>query len=72
MRSQVEVEGIIAKLETLHGIVASFDGLVQLFYKVTQDWDEKIPACTTRIEETLNKIRLKSPDRLDTAVVEGH
>ena len=44
------VEGIISKLKTVYGIIASFDVLMQTFYKISQDWNEKIPAYTTRIE----------------------
>ena len=50
MRPKVELEGIISKLETMYGIVASFNVLMQRFYKISQDQNEKIPAYTTRIE----------------------
>ena len=69
MGSEVEVEGIISKFETVYGIVASFDVLMQSFYKIR---NEKIPVHTTRIEGALSQIRLKYPDRLDSAAVEGY
>ena len=48
MGSQVEVEGIISKLETVYGIAAMFDVLMQSFYKISQDCNEKIPAYVTQ------------------------
>ena len=59
-------------LETGYGIVESFNVLMQSFYNTSQDWNEKISAYTTRIEEALNQIRLKYPERLDNAAIEGH
>ena len=72
MGPQVEVKGIISKLETVHGIVASFDMLMHAFYKISQDWNEKVLAYTTRIEGVLNQIRLKNADRLDKVAMGGH
>ena len=56
----------------MYEIVASFDVLMQSFCKTSQDCNEKIPAYTTRIEGALNQIRLKYPDRFDSAAVKGH
>ena len=72
MRPQVEEEGIISKLEAVYRIVASFNVLIQSFYKISQYWNEKIPTYTTMIEETLGLIRLKYPDRIDMAAMEGN
>ena len=72
MGHHLEVEGIISKLETVYRIVASLDVLMQPFYKISQNENEKIPAYTTRIEEALNQIRLKHPQRLDSAAIGGH
>ena len=46
-------EETVSKLETVYGIVASFDVLIQYFHKISQDPNEKIPAYTTRIEGAL-------------------
>ena len=64
MGPQVEVKG------TVYGTVASFSVLMQPFYKIW-DWNEKISTYTSRTEGALNEIRLKNPDRLYNAVVEG-
>ena len=56
----------------MYGIVASVHVLLQSFYRINQDHNEKIPAYSTRTEGALNQIRLKYPDRLDRAALEGH
>ena len=56
----------------VHRIVTSFNVLVQSFYEISQDWNEKFPAYTTRIKRALNQIRLKYPDKLERADFEGH
>ena len=72
MGPKFEAEEIILKLETVYWIVLSCHVLMQSFYKISQIWSEKIPAYTTRIEGTLNQNRLKYPDRLMRAPMEGH
>ena len=42
-------------------MVASFDILMQNFYKVMQGNNEKVPSFAMRLEGTLNQIRLQSP-----------
>ena len=44
--------------------MASFDVLMQNFYKVTQGNHEKVPSFSTRLEENLDHIRLKCPRRI--------
>ena len=56
----------------MYRIIATFNVLKMAFYKISQDCNEKIPAYATRIEGTLNEIRLKYQNRLDSAAVEGH
>ena len=48
---------ILQKLAVIFGTLASFDVLMQNFYKVTQNNHEKIPSFTTRLEGTLNQIQ---------------
>ena len=55
MGPQVEVIGVISKLETVCGIIVSFDVWMQLFHKISQDLNGKIPAYTTRTEGALNQ-----------------
>ena len=45
---------------------------MQSFYQIIQDQNDKIPASTTRVPGTLNKIRFKYHDGLDSAAMEGH
>ena len=40
MGPQVDIKGIILKLETVYGIVIPFYVLVQSFYKISQDWNQ--------------------------------
>ena len=55
------VSDILQKLTVFFETVASFNVLMQNFYKVTQGNHEKVPSCATRLEGTLNQIRLKCP-----------
>ena len=52
------VTDILDKLAVIFGMVASFDVLMQNFYKVMQGNNEKVPSFATRLEGTLNQIRL--------------
>ena len=59
--------------ETLSNIstVTSFDILMQNFYKISQG-NEKVPSFATRLEGTLNQIRIKCPGRIANHEVPGH
>ena len=63
---------ILQKLTIIFGTVASFDVLMQNFYKVTQANHEKVPSFTTRLEGTLNQIRLQYPGRITDQEVQQH
>ena len=56
----------------IFGMVASFDVLMQNFYKVTQDNQEKVPSFATRLEGTLNQIWLRCPGRIVDCEVVCH
>ena len=49
---------ILEKLSVIFGTVTSFDILKQNFYKITQGSNEKVPSFATRLEGTLNQIRI--------------
>ena len=49
---------ILQKLTVIFGTMASFDVLLQNFYKVTQGNYKKVPPFATRLEGTLNQLRL--------------
>ena len=53
------VREILQNLMVIFGMVASFDVLMQNFYKITQGNNEKVPSFATRLEGTLNQIQLK-------------
>ena len=55
MGPTASIREILQKLMVIFGTVASFDVLMQNFYKVTQS-NEKVPSFTTRLEDTLNQI----------------
>ena len=61
MGPTASVSNILQKLIVIFRTVASFNVLMQNFYKVTQGNHEKVPSFATRLEETLNQIRLKCP-----------
>ena len=61
MGPTASVSNILQKLMVIFGMVASFNVLIQNFYKVTQGNHENVPSFTTRLEGTLNQIQLKCP-----------
>ena len=63
MGPTANVGEILQKLMVIFGMVASFDVLMQNLYKVTEGNNEKVPYFATRLEGTLNQIRLKCPGR---------
>ena len=61
MGTTASVSEILQKLTVIFGTVASFDVLMQSFYKVTQGNHKKVPSFAKRLEGTLNQIQLKCP-----------
>ena len=59
MGPTASVSNILENLLVIFGTVASFDILMQNFYKITQGGNEKVPSFATRLEGTLNQIRLR-------------
>ena len=55
------VSKILEKLSVIFGMVVLFDMLMQNFYKITQGGSEKVPSFVTRLEGTLNQIRIRCP-----------
>ena len=66
------VSEILEKLSVIFGTVISFDILIQNFYKILQGGNEKVPSFTTRLEGTLNQIRIKCPGRIANQEVPWH
>ena len=64
MGPTASIAHFLQKLTVIFGKVASFDMLMQNFYKVTQSNHEKVPSFATRLEGTLNQIRLQCPRRI--------
>ena len=65
------VSDILEKLSVIFGTVASFDVLMQNFYKISQG-NEKVPSFVTWLEGTLNQIRIKCPGRIADHEVPSH
>ena len=72
MGPTASVREILQKLMVIFGMVASFDVLMQNFYKVTQGNNEKVPSFATRLEGILNQIWLKCPGRIADHEVTCH
>ena len=72
MGPTASVREILQKLMVIFKMVASFDVLMQNFYKVTQGNHEKVPSFATRLEGTLNQIQLKCPGRIADCEVACH
>ena len=66
------VSKILEKLLVILGTVASFNVLMQNFYKITQGSSEKVPSFSTRLDGTLNQIRLRCPGWIDNHEVPWH
>ena len=65
------VSKILEKLSVIFGTVSLFDVLMQNFYKISQG-NEKVPSFATRLEGTLNQIRIKCPGRIADHEVSSH
>ena len=65
------VSEILEKLSVIFGNIASFDMLMQNFYKISQG-NEKVPSFATMLEGTLNQIRIQCPSRIADHKVPGH
>ena len=72
MGSTPSMAHILQKLTIIFGTVVSFDVLMQHLYSVTQGNHERIPSFTTRLEGTLNQIRLQCPGRVTDLEVQQH
>ena len=72
MGTTASVSEIFQKSMVIFGTVASFDVLMQNFYKVTQGNHERVPSIATRLEGTLNQIRLKCPGMIADCKVACH
>ena len=72
MGPTASVSEILQKLTVIFGTVASFDVLMQNFYRVTQGNHEKMPSFATRLEGTFNQIQLKCPGRIVDCEVACH
>ena len=66
------VAHILQNLSIIFGMVASFDVLMQTFYKVTQGNNEKVPSFMMQLEGTLNGIQLQCPRRMTDLDVQQH
>ena len=57
---------------TFYGTVTSFDVLLQEFYHLASNKNEKYQVSTTRLEESLSKIRFRFPNIIREGNVECH
>ena len=72
MGPTASVSEILEKLSVIFGTVVSFNVLMQNFYKITQQGNEKVPSFATRLEGTLNQIRIRCPRRIANHEVPWH
>ena len=71
MGPTASVSEILENLSVIFGTIVSFDVLMQNFYKISQG-NEKVPSFATRLEGTLNQIRIKCPGRIANHEVSSH
>ena len=72
MGPTTSIAHILQKLLIIFGTVASFDVLMQNFYKVTKGNNEKVPSFLMQLEETLNRIHLQCPGRMTDLEAQQH
>ena len=72
MGPTASVSEILEKLSVIFWMVASFDVLRQNFYKITQGGSKKVPSFVTRLEGTLNQIRIRCPRQIADHEVPWH
>ena len=72
MGPTASVSEILEKLLVIFGTAVSFDVLMQNFYKLTQGGNQKVPSFMTRLEGTLNQIRIRCPRRIANCEVPWH
>ena len=66
------VAEIINKLELVYGIVASFDILMQIIYKLQQGKTEKVMLYVTQLEGVLNEVQQDYSKKLGVSKVQKH
>ena len=72
MGPTASISKILQKLTVIFGTMTLFDVLMQIFYKVTQGNHQKVPSFATRLEGTLNQIRLTCPGKIADCEVACH
>ena len=72
MGPTASVSEILEKLSVIFGTVVSFNVLMQNFYIIMQGGTKKMPSFVTRLEGTLNQIRIKCPGRIANHEVPWH
>ena len=69
---QAPVSEIINKLELIYGTLASFNILMQNFYKLQQGKTEKVLVYVTHLEGALNTVQQEYPMMLSMGKVQKH
>ena len=64
MGPTASVSEILEELLVFFGTVESFNMLMQNFYKSMQGGNKKVPSFASRLEGTLNQIRIRCPSRI--------
>ena len=70
MGTNKDVDKIISQLETAYGTVLGYDALMQQFYGVHMERNEKVQSCATRMEGSLNQIWVEFPAMISNAEAE--
>ena len=69
---QALVSEIVSKLVPVYGTVASFDILMQKFYKLQEGKSEGVTFYVTQLEEALNMVQQETLMMLSTNEVQQH
>ena len=72
LRAGYSVDTVIKEFNFLYGQAESFDVLMQEFYKLHQDKNEKVSAYTVRIKSVLSAIERKYPNHIREEEYDRH
>ena len=72
MGPTASVSNILEKLLVIFRTIVSFKVLMQNFYKIMQGNNKEVPSFSTRLEGTLNQIRLRCPRQITDHEVPWH
>ena len=66
------IDAILDKLDSLYGLVSTFDVMMQGFYRESQGRSESVACYVVRLEGKLNEIQVKHWNRVSEVETAGY